>query len=103
MSVVYCISDAIAQQTTREARAFECGFIYDKIKTGKSGDASCSYTGEKVFSTASKPFPAREHCDTKRVFSFEDIRLNIDFVTNQVAFEREDGLAPFAVEEMIDY
>jgi hypothetical protein len=92
-----------SQQVVHDARGFECGFIYEKTKGGKSGEASCSYTGERVFSTSSRPFPPREHCDTKEVFSFEDVNLRIDLGANRVVREREGGLAPFAVSQMIDY
>jgi hypothetical protein len=49
------------------------------------------------------PCPSREHCYTKEIFSYEDIRLRIDFDANNVVWEHEDGLAPFAVPQMIDY
>jgi len=96
-------SSSFSQQVVHDARGFECGFIYEKTKGGKSGKASCSYTGERVFGTSSRSFPPREHCDTKEVFDFEDIRLRIDLQVNNVVWEREEGLAPFAIAEMIGY
>ena len=93
VSAVFCINDATAQQQAmHDARTFDCGFIYDKTKTGKSGNATCTFNPEKVFS-ALKSFPAQEHCETKSVFNYEDIRLKIDLVTNNVRYEREEGLA----------
>jgi hypothetical protein len=96
-------SYGFSQQVAHDARGFECGFISEKTKGGKSGEASCSYTGERVFSTASRSFPSREHCETKEVFGFDDVRLQIDFETNKVVWNWEKGLAPFAVSQMIEY
>lgn len=92
-----------SQEVVHDARGFQCGFIYDKTKGGKSGEASCSYTGDKVFSTLDRPFPPREHCETKEVFRFEDIRLRVDFTSDEVVWEPENGLVPFAVSRMIEY
>jgi hypothetical protein len=96
-------SCGFCQQVVHDARGFECGFIQEKTKGGKSGEASCSYTGEKVFSNTSRSFPPQEHCDTKKVFGFEDVNLRIDLEANSVVWEREEGLAPFALSQMIDY
>lgn len=93
----------LSQQVVHNARGFECGFIYEKTKDGKSGDASCSYTAERVFNSASRTMPPGEHCKTESVFSFEDIKLRIDLGTNNVTWEQEKGLAPFAVTRMTDY
>jgi hypothetical protein len=97
-------SYGFSQQVVHDARGFDCGFIYGKTKGAKSGEASCSYTGERVFSDTWRSLHGpREHCDTKEVFSFEDVTLRIDFKANNVVWEREEGLAPFAVSQMIDY
>jgi hypothetical protein len=92
-----------SQPVVHDARGFECGFIYEKTKDGKSGEASCSYTPDRVFSNASRSFSSKEYCDIKEVFEFEDIRLRIDFETNKVVWEHEEGLAPFAISQMIDH
>ncbi|WP_416193510.1 hypothetical protein [Nitrobacter sp. TKz-YC01] len=96
-------SSAFAQNVVHNARGFECGFIYEKTKNGKSGDASCSYTGETVFSSASRSLPRNEHCYTKNVFSYEDFNLQIDLAASKVVWDREDGLAPFAFTRMVEY
>ena len=83
-----------------DARGFVCGFISDKVKDGRSGDASCSYNADKVFVP---PLPFNQHCKTKSVFDFEDVRLQLDFGTNTVEWKKDDGLAPFAVQRMTDH
>jgi hypothetical protein len=56
--LMYC-DEVLAQQPKHDATGFECAFIYDKFKGGKSGDASCSYEGENVFSAPTgRRFPA---------------------------------------------
>ncbi len=95
-------SYGFSQQVVHDARGFECGFIYDKTKRGKSGDASCSYTGERVFGIAHS-LPPWEHCKTEQVFDFKDVKLRIDFEANNVVWEQQEGLAPFAIPQMIDY
>ncbi|MBR0974324.1 hypothetical protein [Bradyrhizobium japonicum] len=96
-------STGFCQQVVHDARGFECGFISEKTKDGKSGDASCSNSPERIFSNASRTFSSRELCDVKEVFGFEDIKLRIDFGSNNVLWEREDGLAPFAISRMAEY
>jgi hypothetical protein len=97
-------SEVAAQQMSQNPKAFECGFIYDKFKGGKSGEASCSYMGEKVFSTANDPFPANEHCKTEPVFGFTDLKnFQIDLPTKKLTWDAQGGLASFAEAEMIDY
>src|SRR5689334_15550069 len=92
-------SPAVAQ-VVHDARGFDCGFLYEKTKGGKSGEATCSYTGEQVFATG---HPAGEHCYTQNVFQFEDIKLRVDLASSNVTWEREKGLAPFAVTQMIEH
>ena len=99
-----CVSEVYAQQSQHNVNAFECGFIYDKFQGGKSSAASCSYMGEKVFSTATNPFPASEHCQTENIFNYDDlVNFEIDLMTNRVSWIERIGIATFAVPEMIDY
>lgn len=100
---IFYLALGIAQETKDDVRGFECGFIYEKTPKGKSGDASCSYSADKVFSSSSESFSAREHCKTKKIFGFEDIRLRVDLLTQQVTYDREEGLAPHAFEQMVAF
>jgi hypothetical protein len=96
-------SYGFSQEVVHDARGFECGFIYEKTKGGKSGAASCSYAPDKVFSNISRSFSPGEFCDIKEVFEFEDIRLRIDFDADKVVWEHEEGLAPFAIPLLVDH
>jgi hypothetical protein len=99
-----CICEAVAQQGGHNAKAFECGFVYDKMKGGKSSAATCSYTGEMVFGTPNEPFPAKEHCKTESNNGYEDfINFRIDLVANTVTWDEQSGLAPFYEPHMIEY
>jgi hypothetical protein len=102
-AVLISNSSAFAQKVVHDARGFECGFVYEKTKGGKSGAASCSYTGETVFSSASRSLPRNEHCYSETVFSYEDFNLQVDLAANKVVWDREDGLAPFAFARMVEY
>lgn len=102
--VCWCVSDGVAQQVVHDAQGFECGFIYGRAEREKSGDATCSYNVERVFSSKVNPLPPTlEHCKTEEVFEFKDLRLKIDLTKKTVVFKRDEGLAPFAMKEMIDY
>jgi hypothetical protein len=93
---------ALGQQY--DTKGFECGFIYDKFKGGKSSEAACSYDGEKVFGTAGEPFPARLHCKTESVGGFHDlINFRIDLAANTVTWDDQYGLSAFYQLEMIKY
>jgi hypothetical protein len=98
------ICESVAQQDEHNPKAFECGFVYSKVKEGKSGEATCSYTAEKVVSNPSEHFPPNEHCKTEPVFEYKDLtNFQIDLATNRVTWDEEDGLASFEVPGMIEY
>jgi hypothetical protein len=103
--VMCCFGKALAQHAKHDATGFECGFIYDKFKGGKSSKAACSYEGEKVFSVpGGSGFPANEHCKTEPVTGYTDlINFRIDLSKNKVTWEEQYGLAPFYEPEMIEY
>jgi hypothetical protein len=104
---VWGASNAAAQQTEKRFEpTFDCGFVSDRFKEGKSTNASCSYNGEAVFSVpaSSYRFPANEHCKTEIVFSYNDLTsFVVDLQGRTVQWEEQHGLAPFAVPEMVSF
>jgi hypothetical protein len=94
----------LAQQAKHDATGFECGFIYDKFKGGKSGDATCSYEGEKVFGLGGIRAPANEHCKTEPVANYVDlVNVHIDLSNNKVTWEEQRGSASFFEPGVIEY
>jgi hypothetical protein len=96
---------SICHAAAQQAQQFECGFVYEKMKDGKSGAASCSYSAEKVFSFAgATPFPSKEHCRTEDNGRYEDlVNFRVDLATNKVAWDEQSGLSPFYVPRMIEF
>jgi hypothetical protein len=94
----------VAQQDEHAATEFECGFVYEKTKGGKSSDASCSYNGEYVFGTPSLPFPASEHCKTEPTHKYKDfVNFRIDLLAKDITWDTHIGSSPFRVLERIEY
>jgi hypothetical protein len=59
---------------------------------------------EKIFSTASNPFPASEHCHTEEIFGYHDfVDFQVFLVAKHISWIERYGLASFAVPEMTDY
>src|SRR5262245_46032188 len=88
-----CLGKVLAQQEKHDATGFECGFIFDKFKGGKSGAAACSYNGEKVFGTPGQRLPANEHCETEQVHGYDDLlNFRIDLSSNKVTSDAQHGL-----------
>jgi hypothetical protein len=95
-----CNRATYAQQSPQ----FECGFVYEKMEGGKSGAATCSYTGENVFAVAKEHAPTNEHCRTAPNSRYEDlVNFRIDLTTRKVAWDRQSGLSSFALPQMIEY
>src|SRR6266481_4969232 len=91
-------------EAAQQVQQFECGFIYEKMEGGKSGAATCSYTGENVFAVAKEHAPTNEHCRTEPNSGYEDlVNFRIDLTTNKVAWDDQTGLSPFYEPHMIEY
>jgi len=74
------------------------------MEGGKSGAATCSYTGENVFAVAKEHAPTNEHCRTEPNSGYEDlVNFRIDLTTNKVAWDDQTGLSPFYEPHMIEY
>ncbi|WP_340672518.1 hypothetical protein [Bradyrhizobium ottawaense] len=103
VAVLASVVSGVCQEVVHDARGFECGFVYEKTKDGKSGEASCSNSAERVFSNISKTYSSKELCKVENVYSFDDIKLRLDFASNTALWEHEQGLAPFAILRMTEY
>jgi hypothetical protein len=101
---IYCICEAVAEQPKPDANTFDCAFLYEKFKGGKSGQAACGYTGKGVWAEVDFPPPAGEHCKTEKVFSYDDLtNFVIDRARNTVRWNQQHGLAPFAIPGAIEH
>jgi hypothetical protein len=97
IGLLTCCSGKVLAQAKHDATGFECSFISDKFKGGKSGVASCSYDGEKVYALPS------EHCKTRRTGAYIDmVNFRVDLKANKITWEDQSGHAPFYQPEAIE-
>lgn len=78
------------------SQKFECAFIQDKNPLGKSNEASCSMTPEKVYYVQGyipQISEHRKHCNIKDIFTYSDYEnFIVDTELNTISWDEHRGL-----------
>jgi|GEM_PF-3978484 len=86
------------------AEKFECAFLQERMKGGKSNGFSCSMMPEVAYLTNAYIPKRNEHCNIEERYSFENyVNFIADTANNLVVWETEFGIIDEAKPDYMRY